>query len=153
MDSSGGTGKAERRPLVPVQVGGAENGQDSGLIPFGRTDVQTLDEEAMSHTLFDEGSALTGQTGDAASLMIPGPSGGSQGTFQIFPLSATCLSELLAPECDAFPTTLTRRQRDSISSSSRGLRLLMIIDAGTENCEEILMKKNLPGFHYFPTNC
>lgn len=62
-----------------LQVGGTENGQDSGLIPFGRTDVQTLDEEAMSHTLFDEGSALTSQTTDSASLMIPGTSAGSQG--------------------------------------------------------------------------
>jgi hypothetical protein len=63
-----------------AQVGGTENGQDGGLIPFGRTDVQTLDEEAISHTLFDEGATLTGQAGDAASLMMPGPSGGgSQG--------------------------------------------------------------------------
>ena len=74
-----GKEKNYKHSKIHRQVGGAENGQDSGLIPFGRTDVQTLDEEAISHTLFDEGSALTGQTGDAASLMLPGPSGGSQG--------------------------------------------------------------------------
>lgn len=65
--------------MTVIQVSGAENGQDGGLIPFGRTDVQTLDEEAISHTLFDEGTGLSSQTAETASLMIPGPSGGSQG--------------------------------------------------------------------------
>lgn len=62
--------------MATAEVGG-ENGQDSGLVGFDRTDVQPLDEDAMGHALFDEGATL-GQPSEA--MMLPGPStSGQQG--------------------------------------------------------------------------
>ena len=45
--------------------------------------MQTLDEEAMSHSLFDEGTGLATQATEEADLMLPGTSAGPQGESRI----------------------------------------------------------------------